>query len=166
MRGKRGISGLVITILLVLLALAAILIFWEFVKPIISGSGEQIQVRGACISLNLEPISCRYTEVVEVINATTNATVTSYSTVLRYKRGAGEIALEFAKVALILEKGDGSSRVIEATGEDVPAQLETRIKTVSLIEPPAKLSVSGILLTEAGDEAPCEESVKVSCNPQ
>jgi len=73
-----------------------------------------------------------------------------------------------AKVKTFLEKYELTDQVeiLEAAGDEVPEQLETRIKTISLVEPPAKLSVSAILLTESGDEALCEESAKVSCNPQ
>lgn len=154
MINKRGISNIVVTLLLVLLALGAVMLLWGLVSNLLEDSSGKIQVTTACLDLNLEPVGCRYN-------------ITSNESRLRYKRGAGETVLDLAKVLLVLEFEDGSSSPIEVSGENVPSFLETKFYvTGSFSSAPDKLSVAGVLTTAEGEEKTCVESpISIKCNP-
>ncbi|MEK6820572.1 MAG: archaellin/type IV pilin N-terminal domain-containing protein [Nanoarchaeota archaeon] len=48
---KRGVSNVVATVLLVLLTIAAVVIVWQVIKPMIEGTGEKIEA--SCIYVDL-----------------------------------------------------------------------------------------------------------------
>lgn len=149
---RRGVSNVVVTILLVLLALGAVLILWGLVRTQLGQSESQIQLTKACFDLELEAVSCKYD--------TTNATT------IRYKRGPGETGFELTKISLVIEFENGGSKVIQVEGSDVPDFLETKVHTtVSLDSVPKKVSVAGILLTQEGEEKTCGESpISAGCS--
>ena len=51
---KRGVSEVVIAILLILLAIAAVLIVWQFVKPAIESAGEKIETNSFSVGMKIE----------------------------------------------------------------------------------------------------------------
>jgi len=53
---RRGLSGVVTIILIILLVLVAIGIIWSAIRPPIEEVGERIS--GDCLTLNVEPLSC------------------------------------------------------------------------------------------------------------
>lgn len=57
---KRGLSDLVATVLIVLLALAAVMLVWGFLKPAFERTGSQIDLRSQCIDIEVEPTACTY----------------------------------------------------------------------------------------------------------
>ncbi len=56
---KRGLSDVVTVSLIILLAIAAVVIVWSFVKPTIEGTGKQIQGASACVNIEVKTISCK-----------------------------------------------------------------------------------------------------------
>ncbi len=54
---KRGLSDVVTVSLIILLAIAAVVIVWTFVRPTLEGTGKQIS-SGNCLAVDLRPISC------------------------------------------------------------------------------------------------------------
>jgi len=55
---KRGLSNIIGTVLIVLLALAAIAIVWNFLAPTFTGAGETIDISQKCLIAELKPTSC------------------------------------------------------------------------------------------------------------
>ena len=55
---KKGLSDIIATVLIVLLALAAIAIVWAFVRPTIEGSGQQINVAQSCFNAEAKVTGC------------------------------------------------------------------------------------------------------------
>jgi len=58
MKQKRGLSDVIVTVITILLALAAIGIVWAFVSATINRSRESIELQSKCLEIELRPISC------------------------------------------------------------------------------------------------------------
>jgi hypothetical protein len=58
---KRGLSEVVTVALIILLAIAAVVIVWTFVRSTLTDVGEQ--VTSVCLTTNLETVSCSSTAV-------------------------------------------------------------------------------------------------------
>jgi len=69
MLNKRGISNIVATVLIVLLALGAIALIWGFIGPLITDTGTDVELSTKCLVANTEvkPTNC-------VVNTTSNIT--------------------------------------------------------------------------------------------
>jgi|SRR3989344_1640 len=55
---KKGLSDVVTTVLIILLAIAAIVIVWNFVSPTLENAGEQIESQTACLDARVSVVSC------------------------------------------------------------------------------------------------------------
>ena len=58
MKSRRGVSAVVTTVLILLVALAAIVLVWNFIKPTIEQTGESLESKTACLSVSVEPTAC------------------------------------------------------------------------------------------------------------
>ena len=147
MQSKKGLSDVVTTVLIILLALAAVVIVWSFVKPTIDKAGSQLTT--ACVDLEVVPVSCTY-------NATTgNATFV-------VKKAAGDDAL--AGVKIIATLNDSSTEVIDVTS-GLPGTLETKTFTASAGGKVVSFKTAGVVGTEGGDSKTCPESAtSVTCD--
>ncbi len=54
MYSKKGISAVVVTIMIVLVAIVAVAIFWAALRGQVEGGSESIDIQGQCISLDLQ----------------------------------------------------------------------------------------------------------------
>jgi hypothetical protein len=61
MMSKKGLSDIVATVLIVLLALAAVAIVWGFLRPMFNTAAQETDLRSKCFSVDIQPDSCRYT---------------------------------------------------------------------------------------------------------
>src|SRR3989344_7817816 len=55
---KKGLSDVVTTVLIILLAIAAIVIVWNFVSPTLENAGSQIESQTACLDASVVAVSC------------------------------------------------------------------------------------------------------------
>lgn len=55
---KKGLSDVVTTVLIILLVLGAIVLLWQFLKPTLDKSGQQITAQSECLQVDLEPVTC------------------------------------------------------------------------------------------------------------
>ena len=94
-KNKRGLSDVIATVLIILLAIAAIVIVWGFVSNYLGKAGEGIESQSACISVNAKPLNC----VIDTSdnNATVNIQLVSGTIV---------------NVISIAEKDDGSKKQV------------------------------------------------------
>lgn len=151
MNSKKGVSDIVVTILLVLLALAAVAMVWAFISGYIGNAKGKIAQSQACMDLSLVPVSCQLT-------GGAFATVT-------YKMGSS--AVNLTDIKILVEKKDGSvvpqDTSLFPKAYYVPAPLETKVVTTSVLVADAKrFSVAGVLTID-GKEVFCTESDKVEC---
>jgi len=145
---KRGLSNLIATVLIVLLALAAVAIVWSFLRPPLEQTGISIGLGTKCIQSEAEPVSC-------VHNSTSNMT----SVNVRLTKGG-----DVADIIAIVDYQDEST----STGRSGPVQLFAT-KSVS-VSGPAGLNatsarVAPVVGDSEGNQETCVESlVTVPCS--
>ena len=142
---KRGMSELIATVLVVLLALAAVVMIWAFLKSSLEGAGEAINLKTECLTVNVKPTGCTY-------NAITNATKINVQLV----QGAPTYVVGIA------EFSDGSTKVGNATA---PAALGTQpITTSTATSKPLTAKAAAVVSDDKGNSEICTESdVTVNC---
>jgi len=150
-KSKRGLSDVVTTVLIVLIALAAVAIVWGFIQPSLRSDASQIT--SGCITLELIPQSCSYVSNGEAENPT-------YNSIVRIGRGTDQITLSEVKV--IFELGDRSE---VRTSSSVPESLgSTSLTFANFSKQPVEISVAGLIKTESNSEKLCpQSSAKVEC---
>jgi hypothetical protein len=107
MFSKRGLSDIVATVLIVLLALAAVAIVWQFIRPAIVEGGTNIQKQNVCLGSSALPIKCEYQGTNYVL---TNA-------IVKHSEGG-----DVKKIKAVLTLDDGTSVIADA---DSPTLLGT-----------------------------------------
>jgi len=55
MKNTKGLSGVITTLIIILLVIAAIGIIWAVVQPFIKGSGEKFDINTKCLNVGVEP---------------------------------------------------------------------------------------------------------------
>jgi len=147
---KKGVSEVITTILFVLLSITAVVIVGAFIRTQLSGTTSQAGLSKACLDLNLEAVSCKYT-----VNGT------NYNSSVNYRRSGQKLDFEFRSVSLIFELLDGTTNVTKTS--NVPDVLEIRKQNVMLRFMPLKVSAAGVLINQAGKEYNCEVFTKINC---
>jgi hypothetical protein len=147
MFGKRGLSDIVVTVLIVLLALGAVAIVWAFTKPMFEESSINVQRNDLCLNAEVTPLKCEY-----IFNYTsTNYTLTNAIV----KHASGE---EVKKIQAILVVDDGTTIMAD---EDTPGLLGTHefAGELNVLNNPNKLPVgleaAAIIQTEDGELFTC-----------
>ena len=141
---KRGLSDVVTTGLIILLAIAAVIIVWSFIRPAITTVGESINTE--CITIELAPVKC-------IANA------------VDVKMGSGSTTLKGVK--LIYYDSSGNSQARDASGTTFPKALETLTlnPTPAPTITPTFVKVAGVIEVSAGKLQTCPDSVsQVICN--
>ena len=123
MINKKTLSDIVTTVLIILLAIAAIAIVWSFVQPTLKGAGEKLSAD--CIQLEVMPTSC-------VID-TDIATVT-----YQWKAGSGLMgvkAIVSDGTNTIVGDGDAPTSALgtKSTDVEIDDTLGTGEKTASVV---------------------------------
>lgn len=73
---KRGLSDVVTVTLIILLAVAAVVIVWAFVRSTLEEAGKEVTL--TCVTANLKAVSCTATTGATVVrNDATEGTITS-----------------------------------------------------------------------------------------
>lgn len=58
MKNKKGLSNIIATVLIVLLALVAVGLVWSFIRPTIEGAGTSIGLTQQCLDVEVRPTGC------------------------------------------------------------------------------------------------------------
>tara|TARA_Y100000310_G_C20676143_1_gene813156 strand:- start:264 stop:692 length:429 start_codon:yes stop_codon:yes gene_type:complete len=139
---KRGISNVIATVLIILLALAAVVIIWSFIQPALRTAGEGVSAD--CIKLEVKPLSCD---------------VTGDSAQVQW--AAGDVNL----VTVTAFSTDSAGKVHEGSLVAAPDLLG--IVDVSFTEGLAvgdTIRAKGIIETSSGEDMVCPESVvEITC---
>jgi flagellin-like protein len=140
MENKRGISGVVVALILVLLALVAAGIIWAVVRNVTeSGTGE-IDLGTKCLEIDVRATKAACTEA-----GTCNVTVT---------RSAG--GDDIAGVKLIFTNEEGESNFVHnVPGNIAPLETSTQTGIVTNITNASKVDVAVYFLDESGAEQLC-----------
>ena len=134
MKDKRGISAVVVTIMIILVAIIAVTILWAALKPAIEGSVEEISLQ--CLEVEVEVSSCSVVSGSEEIVVTLNA---------------GEID----KLKVVFYDTDGDSLGSEDITTDIPGTLETKTVTVSPTTGTTAMNIAGVITTDSGEDVVC-----------
>ncbi len=122
MISKRGISGVVTAILLILLAIAAIIIVWAVVKPMIDKAGASGQAE--CVTINLGIVSAK--------NIPAGIDPAEQKVVVKREPGVGD--LTGITVRIVDEDGDADT-VDCPLDTDGLLELDTKLCTISGLDP-------------------------------
>jgi len=57
-KNKKGLSNVIATVLIILLALAAVVIIWTFIRASIQQTGESSDLANRCLNSEVVPVSC------------------------------------------------------------------------------------------------------------
>ncbi len=146
---KRGISDVVVTILIILIGLAAVAIVWGYLQPVLKKDASQIT--SACIEIALEPLTCTY-----VVDGS------KYNATLQVQRGGDKATIEELKIIV----STGIESEVKASTK-IPAPLGTSSITITGIEKqPKEVGIASKIKTEFGAEKLCSESqLKKTCTP-
>ena len=60
MKGKKGVSGVILTIIMIVLVLAAVVIIWGIINNFLQTQGEQIDTSTSCLGIDVQStkLSC------------------------------------------------------------------------------------------------------------
>ena len=146
---KKGLSDVVTTTLIILVAIIAVGLLWQVVKSSLQKTSEGIDT--SCISLDLVPVSC------------TNETADKSNVSVSYQWAKGEVSLSSAKLVFTLDNGD--SFVKETS--TVPATVLDTAKA-NVILPTGRdatsVKVAGVVTTSSGKTNTCDASAtQVAC---
>ena len=146
LNGRRGLSDVVTTGLIILLAIAAVVIVWSFVKPAIIDVGGKISAK--CITIDAVPVSCI---------AATGMVVA--------KNGPGEISLDSVRL-VYGNANNANTEVITSTCSPTPIQ-PLATSTCTPANPPTttpnSVAVAGVIGTGSDIEVCGVSSVVVAC---
>ena len=109
MNNKRGISTVVANVLIILLVLAAVAIIWAFIRPLITGTSEQITAD--CLTLELEVTRCD--QIIAGVSSEGGPWITNVSV----NRDAGKGDLK--RIRFVFTDINGETVVFDAEAEDL-----------------------------------------------
>ena len=78
MEGKRGLSTIIVTLIIILLSLVAVAVVWVVVRNLITSGSEGIDISAKCLKTNLEAtkVSCSTSVGIRYCNVTLSRTGT------------------------------------------------------------------------------------------
>ena len=156
-RNKKGLSNIIATVLIVLLALAAVAILWSFVRTSIEGSGSQIELRTLCTTTIAKPTTC--------VNGT-DTTKTTATVNVQLSSGDPK---DIDSIIVALDTLEGTRLTNNSIGNGViiPKPLETAKVTFDLITGgpySGDSAIVAVVVTDgAGNTLVCDESLPVNC---
>lgn len=147
-KNKRGISGVIVALILVLLALVAAGIIWYVVRSIAEGGAEDIQLRARCFDVEMSP-----TQVSSCTAGICNVTIE--------RTDASDE--EITKVRLVFTTDDGTQNYpvdqdvsITALGLETITDIDTGLADVGKVE------VAFYLEDDAGEQQLCSGTTSLN----
>ncbi len=150
---KRGLSDIIATVLIVLLALASVAIVWGFVSPTIRNAGENVDISSRCLETEFRVTQC---------NIVGSGPYQVTSTVQLIKGSA-----EKARVSY--ENQNGEIVTTEIANADIPQEIYGSAVSAPLPfdapDFPLEARVAAIVLNSEGEEQLCQPiSVATICD--
>ncbi len=142
MKHKKGLSDVVTTLIIILLAIVAIGIIWMVVKGILQGGSEQVALGAKCKDVEIQ--------ATKIENTTTVGT--GYKLTLS-RTGAGE---EIGGVKVVLFNDTANSEVVDFG--NALAALETATETLTLttaVINANKVEMTVFFISDLGEEQIC-----------
>jgi len=134
---KKGISAVVATILIVLLAVVAVVIIWAVLKPAITKSAGQVSANCLDIDVSIDSVDCATGAVTVTLNT-------------------GSIS----NLTFVMSNATASQSMIQAA----PATLGTKTYTFTTLVPSATVvRVAPIIVLSDGSSKICENYATKNC---
>ncbi len=150
MLNKKGLSDVIATVLIILLALAAIVIVWSFIQPAIEGTGVSVTASQKCFDTEVRPLSC-------VPNSPTSAT--AYNVKIQWMKGG----TTGAQVIAIIKDPTGTSVASGLTALPTGAQTVT-VQNVGAYVDGSKARAQAVIKDDNGNDVICPESpTEITC---
>jgi hypothetical protein len=140
---KRGLSNLVATVLIILLALAAVALVWSFLQPSFENTGVKIDLGTQCLNVDIKPLSCVF-----------NTTADNKSAMVNVQYSNGDV-----EEVIIVVDWDGVTNVNRAPAPTTELQTEGYA-----VDPPT--GVTGTDPTTASVAAVVTDGVNVQTCPE
>ena len=141
--GKRGLSAVITTLIIILLVLVAVGIIWVVVRNLLQEGAEQIDISAKCLAVDMTAVS-----VTAVTNETGNYSVT-------LKRSAGGEAIGGLKLTLF-NSTDNSGVMDFGTAPD---ELETKTQKIAAgVTNANKLEYTAYFVDSSGNEQLCSQT--------
>ena len=153
MNSKKGISGVVSTVLIILIVVAAVAILGAIVINSANKTSSKIEDSTLCQDLVIGPIKCTY--------FTSNG-LTSVTLLLNRKSGGSSAIISNASIIFEDNNGNVITKYLDLTG--LPAPLETKALIFNgLTDVPEKASIVSYIKDSRNNEVPCAQSNKIIC---
>ena len=101
----RGLSDVVATVLIVLLALAAVAIIWSFIRPALERSGTAVQTQSACLEVEVKATSC------DIKASGAVPPVITFDTVVQLVKAPGSGVTNIEAISIVTDKDGLTSRL-------------------------------------------------------
>lgn len=145
---KRGLSGIVTTVIIVLLVLVAVGILWAVVGNMIEKNVESIDLNAKCLNVNLE--------VTRLIESSTG----DYAlTVSRSGSGEGEVGL---KVIFLNTTANTNSDVLDSNALFGPLDMDTMSFDDTGVNGANKVKITPYFVGESNEHLLCPNSLEFS----
>ncbi len=145
---KRGLSNLIATVLIVLLALAAVAIVWGFIRSPLEESGVSIGLGTKCLESEAKPLSCEY-----------NSTLQETTVQVQHSRGQ-----DVVDVVVTVELNDGTTNVTRTGNIELFATETVTVENPATGVFGVRAGATVVVGDEKGNTKVCEESlVTIDC---
>jgi len=139
-KNKKGLSNIIATVLIVLLALAAVAIVWGFIQPALEDTGTAITASQKCLEAEVRPTSCSSTTVN-----------------IQWVRG------DIVEAVAIVEDSSGTTQTANADFSSLNI-LSTASATVSTVSAGDTVTAAAIILDDNGNPHTCDPSpTEITC---
>ena len=145
MQTKKGLSNVVATVLIILLAVAAVAIIWSLIRPTLEGAGTSIGLSEQCLGSEAEAITC-----------TTDVTTSITTVKVEHKRGESTDTL-----IAVLEYMDDSVVTNESATPGILSTIDITFNSAGKIP---NTAIASTKVTNGVETQICEAStVRIAC---
>jgi hypothetical protein len=144
--GKKGISDILITVIMIGLVLVAIGVVWAVINNLVGSKTDEVSINSDCLAIDLRPT---------IANCSVGGACDVY-----IKRNAG--GDEFSGIKMVFYHLNGTSSTKEATGNIEP--LATVKKQATGLANVTRVEISAYFTNEVGEQQVCSQSSALVVN--
>ncbi len=143
MKGKKGLSGIVTILIVILLGLVAAGVVWVVINNTVSQSAGKVEYSTSCLEISLNPTKIQ------------NTSVNDYKVTIKRSSSKGDIeGIRF----IFYDSNEENTEIIDVADPISPSATKTYEVSLSDFESPSRVEVHAYFMTEKGDEYVCEGS--------
>jgi hypothetical protein len=170
---SRGISDIVVTVLIILFSLVALILLWAFISPQIIGGGEGISTAAACSRLDLRINSCEFESIADD-SLTVGVDEAAQEVDVKLRRYAtDEDEVDVSNIKFVFDLVDDDKIIVDNLIEgdpDIPLEIPrlyesktTKDINVEGAVKISKVSIVPVITLDSGGEKDCTPSVPFVC---